>query len=103
MHTLGSYVAVMIAWLALRAGDWAEAERAATAELGRAMTMPKLLAETVLCELAVRRGDPDAPDRLAELAQRADRTGELQRIVPVLELQAEWALTTRRCRSSSWR
>ena len=47
-------------------------------------------------ELAVRRGDPDAAERLAELAAQADRAGELQRIAPVLELAAEWALTTRR-------
>ena len=91
--TLASYLAIMVAWLRLRAGDWAAAERGARAELGRGMTMPQLLAETVLCELAVRRGDPDAADRLAELTEQADRTGELQRIVPALELETEWALT----------
>ena len=47
----------------------------------------------MLAELAVRRGDPDAAERLADLAAQADRTGEPQRIVPVLELRAEWALT----------
>ena len=57
------------------------------------MTVPRLLAETVVCELAVRRGDPDAQERLADLVEQADRTGELQRIVPALELMTESALT----------
>ena len=55
--------------------------------------MSQLLAKTVLTELAVRRGDPDASERLAELADQADRTDELQRLAPVLELATEWALT----------
>ena len=54
----------------------------------------RLIAKTVLAELAVRRGDPDASERLAEVGAEADRTGEPQRIVPVLELEIEWALTT---------
>ena len=58
--------------------------------------MPQILAKTVLADLAIRRGDDDAPDRLADLAAQADRAGEPQRIVPALELAAEWALTTRR-------
>src|SRR6185437_861041 len=44
-------------------------------------------------ELAVRRGDDDAEARLADLAVRADRAGDLQRLMPVLELRVEWALT----------
>jgi DNA-binding CsgD family transcriptional regulator/tetratricopeptide (TPR) repeat protein len=93
VHTLASYAVSMIAWMDLRAGAWTEAERAARAELGRGTSVPKLLAETVVCELAVWRGDPDVPDRLAALVERADRTGELQRIGPALQLEAEWALT----------
>jgi DNA-binding CsgD family transcriptional regulator len=93
VHTLGSYLATMVAWLRLRAGYWEEAERGARAELGRAMTIPKLLAETVLCELAVRRGDPGARESLDEIVAQGDRTGELQRVAPALELETEWALT----------
>ena len=48
----------------------------------------------MLAELAVRRGDPDASERLAELAVLAERAGEPQRIVPVIELTAEAALTS---------
>ena len=93
MHTLASYAASMVAWLQLRAGAWDEAERAARAELGQATTVPRLLAETVVCELAVRRGDADAADRLADLVAKADRAAELQRIVPALALAIEWSLT----------
>ena len=80
MHALASYAATMLAWLRLRAGDWDEAESITRRELERAVTVPQLLAKTVLAELAVRRGDPDAGERLADLAAQADRAGELQRI-----------------------
>ena len=56
--------------------------------------LPQLLARTVLAELAVRRGDDAAPELLADLAVQADRAGDLQRMTPVLELAAEWALTS---------
>jgi len=94
VHNLGSYLAVMVAWLRLRAGEWDEAERVTQGELDRHITVVQLLAKTVLTELAVRRGDPDASARLADVAAQADRTGEPQRVAPVLELAAEWALTT---------
>ncbi|HXV35161.1 MAG TPA: LuxR C-terminal-related transcriptional regulator, partial [Gaiellaceae bacterium] len=53
----------------------------------------QLLDKTVLAELAVRRGDPDAAGLLADVEAQAERTGEPQRIGPVLELAAELALT----------
>jgi DNA-binding CsgD family transcriptional regulator len=52
-----------------------------------------LLAKTVLAELAVRRGDADAAERIDELLAQAERTGEFQRLAPVVELATEWALT----------
>jgi DNA-binding CsgD family transcriptional regulator/tetratricopeptide (TPR) repeat protein len=90
---ISSYSATVIAWLRLRAGEWEEAERLTRREIESGIVV-RLLAKTVLAELAVRRGDPDAADQLAELEAEADRTGELQRIVPLLELATEWALTT---------
>ena len=93
VHTLAVYIGIILAWLDLREGDWDAAERAAQSEVGRGFTVPELLAKTVLAELAVRRGDADAPERLDELMAHADRADELQRIAPVLELTAEWALT----------
>jgi DNA-binding CsgD family transcriptional regulator len=92
VHNLASYAATTIAWLRLRAGEWEDAERSARREVERGLSVAQLLARTVLAELAVRRGDPDAGERLAEVAAQADRAGELQRIAPVLELAVEWAL-----------
>jgi DNA-binding CsgD family transcriptional regulator len=94
VHTLGGYCATLIAWLRLRAGEWDEAERATRREMASYGTVLQLLAKTVLAELAVRRGDPDAGERLSDIAAQAERTGEIQRIAPVLELATEWALTT---------
>ena len=93
-HTFISYMATMIAWLRLRAGEWEGAERITRTEIQRESGVPQLLAKTVLAELAVRRGDPDAGERLADIGAEADRTGEFQRTAPVLELETEWALTT---------
>ncbi len=93
VHNLASYIRTTIAWLRLRAGEWDEAERVARREIEQSITVAQLVAKTVLTELAVRRGDPDAADRLADLAAQAVRTTEPQRIVPVLELEIDWSLT----------
>jgi DNA-binding CsgD family transcriptional regulator/tetratricopeptide (TPR) repeat protein len=90
--TFVSYVEMMLAWLRLRAGEWDEVERATREQIAGDAGVPQLLAKTVLVELAIRRGDPDAGELLADLEAQADRTGELQRIAPVLELATEWAL-----------
>lgn len=89
-----SYCLTMLSWLHLRAGDWEEAELIAQGEVDKGTTVSQLLAKTVLAELAIRRGDDDAPQRLADIGEQADRTGELQRIGPVLQLETEWSLTT---------
>jgi DNA-binding CsgD family transcriptional regulator/tetratricopeptide (TPR) repeat protein len=94
VHATASYAAATIAWLRLRSGEWPEAERLAQREVERNITVAQLLTKPVLTELAVRRGDADAGERLAELAAQADRAAELQRIAPALELATEWALTT---------
>ena len=93
VDSLAGYAAVTRAWLDLRAGRWDAAEVVAADEVDRGITVNQLLAKTVLAELAVRRGDDDARARLADVAEQADRTDELMRIQPVLELQVEWALT----------
>jgi DNA-binding CsgD family transcriptional regulator/tetratricopeptide (TPR) repeat protein len=94
VYTLASYAVTTLAWLRLRAGDWDAAERATQDELDKGSGMAELLAKTVLTELAVRRGDADADERLRDLAEQADRTRELQRIAPVLQFETERALTT---------
>jgi DNA-binding CsgD family transcriptional regulator/tetratricopeptide (TPR) repeat protein len=91
-HAFVSYARLMLAWLQLRAGEWDEAERVTRNELTR-HGVPQVLARTVLAELAVRRGDEDAEEQLADLAAQADRTDEFQRIGPLIELMTEWSLT----------
>jgi predicted ATPase/DNA-binding CsgD family transcriptional regulator len=94
VYNLASYIGVTLAWLQLKAGEWDEAEERTRAELEKSVSVAQLVAKTVLAELAVRRGDPDAADRLADLAARAVRASEPQRLAPLVELETEWALTT---------
>ncbi|HJU46836.1 MAG TPA: AAA family ATPase, partial [Gaiellaceae bacterium] len=94
VHALARYIAMMIAYLDVREGHWERAERAARAELGTGATIAQLLVKRILADVAVRRGDADAPDRIADLTAQVERTGELQRMAVALELEAEWALTT---------
>ena len=61
---------------------------------GEDIGVAELVAKTVLTELAVRRGDADAAERLADLSAQAVRASEPQRLAPLVELEAEWALTT---------
>jgi predicted ATPase/DNA-binding CsgD family transcriptional regulator len=93
VHTLAIYAALTVAWLRLRAGDWDAAEQVVRRELARDSSVTQLVAKSILTELAVRRGDPDAGELLADLAEQAERTGEVQRLAPVLELETERALT----------
>ena len=94
VYNLASYIAVTLAWLQLRAGEWDEAERVTRAELEKSVSVAQLVAKTVLAELAVRRGDADATERLADLAAQAARASEPQRLAPLVELEIEWSLTT---------
>jgi DNA-binding CsgD family transcriptional regulator/tetratricopeptide (TPR) repeat protein len=93
VHAYVSYLATLRAWLRLRAGAWDEAEWATQREVERGIPVVQMLARTVLAELAVRRGDDDAGERLEEIAAQAERWGEPQRIVPTVELAVERALT----------
>jgi len=93
VHHLASYLTTTLAWLREREGEWEEAERIARGELERGITVTQLVARTVLTELAVRRGDDDAEERLAELDAQAGRAGDLQRVAPALELAIDRSLT----------
>src|SRR5262249_39590484 len=93
VYTLASYAVTTVAWLRLRRGDWDEADRVARAELERNPSVFQPLAKAVLAEIAVRRGDPDADERLADLAAESDRTRELQRTTAVAELEIDRSLT----------
>ncbi|HEU5363158.1 MAG TPA: AAA family ATPase [Gaiellaceae bacterium] len=95
IHHLAAYARISLAWLDLRAGRWEDAERVAAAEARRGPSVSELLARTVLAELAVRRGDDGADERLRELHVRAWRTGDVARVIPVLALLAESSLLDR--------
>jgi DNA-binding CsgD family transcriptional regulator/tetratricopeptide (TPR) repeat protein len=93
-----AFIDALLAWLDLRDGRRGRAMalvagRAGTRSLAEG-TIAEHQAALVRTELAVRRGDPDADERLADLVVLADRTGEPSRIAPVLELEVERALTT---------
>ena len=92
VRNMQSYAEVTRALLHLRAGAWDDAERVAAVESERDRSVAALLGRTVLAELALRRGDPDVDERLRRLDDEAERTGDLQRVVPVLELLTERAL-----------
>jgi DNA-binding CsgD family transcriptional regulator len=92
VDTLHSFLRAMAAWHRLRLGAWDAAEPLAQAETPGGESVTQLLARTVLAELALRRGDPDAEARLAAVRDQAQRTGELQWVGPALELELERAL-----------
>jgi DNA-binding CsgD family transcriptional regulator len=93
LHHFAAYSRMMSAWLDAREGRWDAAARAASAEVTRGGSISGLLAEAVLAEIAVRRGAPDAEERLEALERAAERTGELERLVPALDLRVEQTLT----------
>jgi DNA-binding CsgD family transcriptional regulator len=94
VDTLLLYARHISAWLHVEEGAWAEAERVVGRAADAGPSVAQLLARTVLTSLAVRRGDADAPERIAGLVEQAELTGELERIGPALQLETEWALTT---------
>lgn len=87
-----SYITVMTAWLSLGKGNWEKAESLAMPATRTDSSVSQLLAQIVLAKLAVRRGDPDAKSRLAAVRQSAERSDELQRLLPVLETEVESAV-----------
>lgn len=95
VDSLADYLDAVLAWMDVRAGRWDAADRLLTSErrLRGPRTVTRLQAHAVLTERAVRRGDDDAEPRLRRAVEDAERTGELKRIGPVLELELEFALT----------
>ncbi len=95
VHTFVPYTTSMVAWLRLRSGLWDEAETMIRRAFVGDLTVPGLMASQLLTELAIRRGDPEAADLLADVAAQAERTKEEPGpSVRALELATEWALTT---------
>jgi DNA-binding CsgD family transcriptional regulator len=92
VDALLAYLRAMRARMLVRFGTWQPAREIALREAEREESVAQLLAKLVLAEIAVRRGDSDAETKLADIADQADRTAELQHIEPVLELEIERAL-----------
>jgi DNA-binding CsgD family transcriptional regulator/tetratricopeptide (TPR) repeat protein len=93
IHNLRAYASANLAWLHARAGAWEEAERLAAREARSGPSVSRIVAETVLAELAVRRGDDDADARLGDLLGYISPHGDVQRVHPIVELAAERSLT----------
>ena len=92
VHHMVTYVTLIGAWIELRAGHWEAAARTAASYEASKVAVDRMLARTILAELAVRRGDADATERLGRLRAQAERAAEPQRLLPVLELTIEQAL-----------
>ncbi len=92
------FIDAFLAGLELRAG---RLDRVSVPPAGRRGARPVAegtiadhQSRAVATELAIRRGDADADERLAELVAFADRTGMITHIGATLELQVERALTS---------
>jgi len=98
---LDSWKLYMLAWrarLSAESGLWQSACDDASAVLAapRLAAVNRLSALTALGLVSVRRGDPGADRLLDEALALARRTGEAQRLVPVLVARAELAWFTGR-------
>jgi len=94
VDSLAVYNANVVAWLSLRAGEWDEAETLARRQLTPGRSAPGYIAKVVLATLAVRRGDPDARTRVADVVAEAELTAEVYPVVAAIELASEHALLT---------
>jgi ATP/maltotriose-dependent transcriptional regulator MalT len=94
VHNHAAHVRTMLAWIDMRAGLWHDAERVACEEVNCGVAVAQLMARTVLTELAIRRGDPEAAQLLDDLTTDADETRGLTILAPLLELATEHALTS---------
>jgi DNA-binding CsgD family transcriptional regulator len=88
-----NYMTAERAWLRFDRGEWDAAEADARWVLARPQepgisTLPALI---TLARVQVRKGDPAAPESLAEAWEMARRTGELQRMSPAASARAEYA------------
>ncbi|HSQ37446.1 MAG TPA: AAA family ATPase [Acidimicrobiia bacterium] len=88
-----NYMTAERAWLHFDRGEWDAAEADARWVLARPQepgitTLPALI---TLARVQVRKGDPAAPESLAEAWEMAARTGELHRMGPAASARAEYA------------
>jgi DNA-binding CsgD family transcriptional regulator/tetratricopeptide (TPR) repeat protein len=92
IHSMEAYAEANLAWLKARAGDWTEAERLARGNAQNGPSVARIVADTVLAEVAVRRGDDDVDARLNDLLAHVQHAGDVQRVQPIVDLMTERAL-----------
>ncbi|HEU4947599.1 MAG TPA: AAA family ATPase [Kribbella sp.] len=87
------YLVSLRSRIELDRGRWDDAERLATASLRRPgeSVVNQINAFVTLARLRSRRGDPGADAAVRRVVDEAERTGELQRIVPAAVARAELA------------
>ena len=91
VETLRQYLAMMLARIAVLEGGWDAAEVVLQEAVGSMVSVALLSALTALALLQVRRGDEAAAATLERAWPLAEAAGEPQRIVPLAEVEAEWA------------
>ena len=91
VETLRQYLFAMQGHIALLQGRWDEAAAILGPAVDAGSSVPQLLALTSLALLQVRRGDDDVAATLDHAWPLVEAAGEPQRIVPLAEVEAEWA------------
>jgi len=88
-----SYLTSLRSRLELDRGRWHDADALAGSVLTSPATSPlnQMNALYTITRLHVRRGEDDAETLVRRFVSEAERTGELQRLVPAAVVRAEWA------------
>jgi hypothetical protein len=91
VETLRQYVIALLGRVAFLEGRWEEAEEMLGPIAGSPMPVNRMFALRTLAQLQLRRGDPEAAGTIAEGRRLADRAAESQRVLPMVEIEAEQA------------
>lgn len=91
VETIRQYLIAMRARVALMRGRWDAAGDGLDRVLSSRASVTSIVALGTLALLQLRRGSPDASATLARARAMAEATGEPQRILPLLEADAELA------------
>jgi tetratricopeptide (TPR) repeat protein len=91
VETLRQYIVAMLGRIAALEGRWDEAEAVLREAVASGSSVPLILALTALALLQVRRGDDESEATLERTWPLVEAAGEPQRIVPLVEVEAERA------------
>jgi hypothetical protein len=91
IETLRQYLVALLGRVAFLEGRWEQADE----QLGKIARSPigvnRMAALRTLGQLQLRRGDPEAAETIAESRRLADEADEPQRVLPMVEIEAEQA------------